>query len=149
MAKQYIKGASYKGYLNTASQSTPTWVFIKQMGDIDLATNPEDVKIPERGTDDGHLKGERDPEISFNLMEDAGDTNIETMIAALDAAANTLVEIAIARGDITVTGTKFWRQESCLMGVKLAAKRGDVAQYDVSAKRHGNSDYAMTRNTAS
>lgn len=149
MAKNFIKGASYKLYLNTGSQGSPTWVEITKAGDIDLATNPEDVSVPERGTDTGHLKGERDPEITFNLMEDAGDTNVETIIAALDANTNTLVELAVARGPIVTTGTKYWRQESCLMGVKLGAKRGDVAQYDVSARRHANSDYALTRNTAS
>lgn len=149
MAKQFIKGASYKLYLNTASHTTPTWAEITEAGDIDLATNPEDISVPERGTDTGHLKGERDPSITFNLMENTGNTNVETIIAALDAAANTLVELAVSRGDITVTGTKAWRQESCLMGVKLGAKRGDVAQYDVEAKRHANSDYAMSRVTSS
>ena len=147
MAKNYIKGASYNLYLNTGSQGSPTWALIKAVEDIDLATNPDDVNVPERGTDMGHLAGENDPAITFVLFEDSGDSNVETLIAAM--VAKTMVEIAVARGAIATPSVKYWRQESLLLGVKLGAKRGDVAGYDVDAKRHANSDYAMTRNTAS
>lgn len=146
MAKDYIKGASYLLYLNTGSYGTPTWTQIKAVGDIDLASNPDDVEVPERGMDMGHLQGEDDPSISFTLFEDAGDTNVETLIAALYSGASK--EIAVSRGAIATTGNKYWRLEACLMGVTLSAARGDVAQYDVEARRHANSDYAMTRNTA-
>lgn len=146
MAKNYIKGASYNLYLNTGSQGSPTWILIKAVGDIDVKSNPEDVEVPERGIDTGHLQGEKDPAITFTLFEDQGDTNVETMIA--NGFAGALTEIAVARGLIATTGVKYWRQESVFMGIDLGAKRADVAGYDVEAKRHANSDYAMTRNTA-
>lgn len=146
MAKDYIKGASYKLYLNTGSQASPTWALIAAVGDIDVSSNPDDVEVPERGMDMGHLQGEDDPAITFTLFEDAGDSNVETLIAALFSGA--LKEIAVARGAIATTGVKFWRLEACLMGVKNTAARGDTASYDVEAKRHANSDFAMSRNTA-
>lgn len=146
MAKDYIKGAAYLLYLNTGTYGSPTWAQIKAVGDIDVASNPDDVQVPERGMDMGHLQGEDDPSITFTLYEDAGDTNVEALIAALNSGAQK--EIAVARGSIGTTGTKYWRLEACLMGVSLNAVRGDVAQYDVEARRHANSDYAMSRNTA-
>ncbi len=146
MAKDYVKGADYKLYLNTGSYGSPTWTLINAVGDIDVSSNPADVEVPERGMDTGHLQGEDDPAITFTLFEDKGDTNVETIIAALYSGASK--ELAVARGVIGTTGTKYWRMECCLMGVKVAAARGDVASYDVEAKRHANSDYAMSRNTA-
>ena len=146
MAKDYVKGAAYRLYLNTGTYASPTWAEIKAAGDIDLASNPDDVNVPERGMDMGHMQGEDDPSISFTLFEDAGDSNVETLIAALYSGA--MKEIAVARGSIATTGVKYWRLEACLMGVTLAAARGDAAQYAVEARRHANSDYAMSRNTA-
>jgi hypothetical protein len=146
MAKDYIKGASYNLYLNTGSYGTPTWTLIKAATDIDVASNPDDVEVEERGMDMGHLQGEDDPAITFGLNEDAGDSNVETLIAALYSGA--MKEIAVARGLIATSGVKYWRLEACLMGVNLSAPRGSVAAYDVEARRHANSDYAMTRNTA-
>lgn len=146
MAKDYVRGADYKLYLNTGSYGSPTWTEIKAVGDIDVSSNPDDVEVPERGMDTGHLQGEDDPSITFTLFEDKGDTNVETIVAALYSGASK--EIAVARGVISTTGVKYWRLEACLMGVKLTAARGDAASYDVEVKRHANSDYAMTRNTA-
>ena len=145
MAKDYVKGADYRLYLNTGSYASPSWTEIKAAGDIDVSTNPDDVEVPERGMDTGHLHGEDDPSITFTLFEDKGDTNVETIVAAL--YSGTLKEIAVARGAIDTTGTKYWRLEACLMGVKVTSSRGDAASYDVEAKRHANSDYAMSRNT--
>lgn len=96
--------------------------------------------------DMGHLQGEDDPEITFTLLEDAGDANVETLIAACYSGAK--VEIAVARGLIATTGVKFWRLEACLMGVSASGERGSPASMAVSARRHANSDYPMSRNTA-
>jgi hypothetical protein len=146
MAKDYKRGADYKLYLNTASYETPTWAEIKAAGDIDVSTNPEDVQVPERSGPMGHMHGEDDPAITFTLFEDAGDANVEALIAALDSGDMT--HIAVARGDIETTGTKYWHLEACLMGVSLGAARGAPAQYAVNAMRHANSDNPMVRGTA-
>ena len=144
MAKDYKRGADYKLFLNTASRATPTWVEIPGVGDIDVSSNPDDVEVPERGMDTGHLQGEDNPEITFTLYEDAGNSNVETMIDAM--FAGTLIEIAVSRlSTISASGNKYWRLEACLMGAALNASRGEPAGYEVSAKRHANSDYAMTR----
>ncbi len=143
MAKDYKRGADYILYLNTASQATPTWAIIAAASEIDLATNPDDIEVRERGMDMGHLQGEDDPAITFTLLEDEGDANVETIIAALFSGA--LTEIAVSRGLIAGAGVKWWRLESCLRGVSLGAARGDPAAYDVEARRHANSDFALLR----
>lgn len=145
MAKDYKKGADYRLYLNTGSFASPTFVEIKAVGDIDVASNPDDVAVPERGGPTGHLHGEDDPAITFTLFEDSGDSNVETLIAATLSGA--LTRIAVARGPIATSGTKYWHLEACLMGTNLGAARSDPSQYDVEARRHANSDNPMTRAT--
>jgi hypothetical protein len=147
MAKDYIRGADYRLYLNTGSYVSPTWVNIAAASEIDVATNPDDVTVPERGSSTGHLQGEDDPAITFTLLEDAGDANVETLIAAM--FSGDMEHIAVSRGDIETTGTRFWHLEACLMGVSLGAARGDAAQYAVEARRHANSDNDLVRETAS
>lgn len=146
MAKDYKRGADYLLYLNTGTQVSPTWAQIKAVGDIDVNSNPDDVTVPERGMDTGHLQGEDDPEITFTLYEDAGDSNVETLIAA--SYSGVMKEIAVSRGPIATTGNKFWRLEACLMGSPITAGRGDAASLAITARRHANSDYPMSRNTA-
>lgn len=146
MAKSYVRGADYIFYYDTAGVfGSPTWVEVKAVGDIDVKSNPDDVEVPERGMDTGHLQGEDDPSITFTLFEDTGDANVVLLIAALYSGAS--VHIAVSRGAIATTGARWWHLEACLQGVNLGAGRGDVAQYDVEAKRHANSANAMARGT--
>lgn len=146
MAKDYKRGADYRLYLNTNTRASPTWAEIKAVGDIDLGSNPDDIEIAERGIDTGHLAGELDPEITFTLFEDAGDSNVETMLAATLSGA--MKEIAVSRGAIATTGNKYWRLEALLLGTQSNCARGEAASYDISARRHANSDYGLTRHTA-
>lgn len=145
MAKTYTRGADYRLYLNTGSYGTPTWTEIKAVGDIDVTSNPDDIEVPERGMDMGHLQGEDDPAITFTLYEDSGDANVETLIAACYSGA--MKEIAVSRGLIATAGVKYWRLEAVLMGVSVAAARGDASAMEVTAMRHANSDYPLSRNT--
>ncbi len=146
MAKDYRKGASYRLYLNTGTYASPTWVEIKAVGDVSADPNPDDLTVPERGQDMGHLQGEFDPSFAFQLMEDAGDTNVETLIAAIYSGV--MVHLAVSRGDIETAATKYLHMECVLRG-SLSANRGDVASYDVTANRHANSDNGLVRATAS
>ncbi len=145
MAKDYKKGSDYRLYLNTGSYGAPTWAEIKACGDVAVANQPVDVEVPERGMDTGHLQGEKDPQFTFTLFEDAGDSNVETLVAAI--YAGTMKELAVSRGPLATTGNKYFRMESVLFA-DVSANRADPSQYAVTAKRHANSDYAMTRNTA-
>ena len=144
MAKDYAKGADYKLYLNANSYASPTWTEIKACGDISVSANPDDIAVPERGIGTGHLQGEDDPEISFTLFEDEGDSNVETLIAAIYSGA--MVELAVCRGSIAAGANKAVRLESVLFGTN-SANRGDPGQYDVTARRHANSDYELLRFT--
>ena len=150
MAKDYKKGDDYKLYLDTAnSWDTPTWVEIKAASELTLDRVPADVEVPERGEDTGHLHGKADPVISFTLLEDAGDANVETLIAAIhnDDNSTNMVHLAVSRGDIATATTKYWHMEAVLLGAPLSAGRGEPASYDVEAKRHANSDHTLTRET--
>jgi hypothetical protein len=145
MAKNYIKGHAYKLYLNTGSYGSPTWAEIKACGDIGFDPQPANVEVEERGIGTGHLHGEQDPLITFQLKEDTGDANVETLIAA--TFSGVMVELAVSRGPIATTGNKYFRLEAVLFAPGQAA-RGDASSYDVQAFRHANSDYGLSRNTA-
>lgn len=146
MAKNYIRGADYKLYLDTASNfTTPTWVEIKAVGNVSCATNPDDVEIPERGMDTGHLKGENNPAFKFTLYEDQGDAHVETLIA--NGLAGTITHLAVSRGPIATSGTKYLHMECLMLGIDLSADRPDPSSYDVNAYRHANSDNNLARAT--
>jgi len=144
MAKNYIAGAKWNLYLNTGTRVTPTWVLIRAVGNVSGDNQPDDVAVPERGMGTGHLNGENDPLITFDLFLDTGDTNVETMVAAI--YSGTMVEIAICPGPIATTGLKALRLES-LLRAPVGADRADVTTYNVSAFRHANSDFDLTRFT--
>lgn len=144
MAKNYIKGSEYLLYYNSGSYVSPSWNIIKACGDVAVDAAPDDIEVPERGIGMGHLQGEFNPTFTFTLFEDTGDTNVVAMIAAIYSGAQ--VELAVANGPIATSGTKWFRMESVLMA-PMSANRGDPASFDVTAYRHANSDYDMTRNT--
>lgn len=144
MAKNYKRGDDYKLWLNTGVQATPVWVNIKAVSDINLDPAYADIEVPEQGIGTGHLAGEGDPSITFTLFEDAGDANVETLIAAM--FARTMKEIAISNAPLmTTSGSKNYRLEALLVGFPLSAARGEAASFDVEAKRHANSDFDLTR----
>jgi hypothetical protein len=144
VAKDYVKGSDYRLNFNTGSHGSPTWVQIKACGDVTADPNPDDVVVPERGMDTGHMNGEKDPSFTFTLYEDKGDSNVETLVAAIYSGA--MVELAVSRGSIATPTTKYLMME-CVLRAPLGANRSDPSQYDVTAFRHANSDYALTRNT--
>ena len=146
MAKDYTKGADYKLYLNTGTYATPVWAEIKASGDVAANPQPDDIEIPERGGPTGHLHGEQNPQFTFTLFEDKGDTNVEALVAAI--YAGTMKELAVSRGPIATTGNKYLRME-CALFADLSANRPDPSQYAVTAMRHANSDTGMVRSTAS
>lgn len=145
MAKSYKRGDDYRLYLNTGTQGSPTWTRITAVSDIAVDFAPSDIVVPEQGISDGHLQGYGDPAITFTLFEDTGDSNVGTIITNM--YAGTLTEIAVSNGDITTSGTKYYRLESVLIGVPLNAARGEPASWDVEAKRHANSVADFTRTT--
>lgn len=145
MAKDYVKGASYVlNYSTSGNYASPTWAAIKACGDVAVAPQPDDVEVPERGGPTGHLHGEQNPQMTFTLFEDAGDNNVETLVAAIYSGAK--VHLAVSRGAINTNGTKYLHMESVLFA-DLSANRPDPSQYAVTAMRHANSDYGMVRAT--
>jgi hypothetical protein len=144
MAKDYKKGADYRFYYNSGSYGTPTWVLVKAVGDIGFDPNFDDVVVPERGANTGHLNGEADPTATFPLFEDSEDTSVTALIAAIYSGA--MVHIAIASGPIATTGTKYVHFEA-LLKAPLGANRSDPSTYDVTAYKHANSENDYLRVT--
>jgi hypothetical protein len=143
MAKNYNKGADVRLYYDTANSfGSPTWVAIPAAGDIDIDPNFDDVKIPERGADMGHLHGEKDWSFKFTLFEDSGDANVVAMITAM--WAGTSIHLAVANGAIATTGTKYVHGD-CLLSGPEAGHRGDPHSYDITAQKHANSPNNLTR----
>jgi len=146
MDRDYKKGDIYQLLLNNGTYAVPVWSEVVAADDISVDPQVTDIEVPERGVDLGHMHGKGDGLFSFTLLEDAGNDDVETLINGLLDDTN-LIELAIARGDIAVTGVVFWRAECALFG-SLSANQGEVASYDIEAKRHINSDYGFTRNVA-
>ena len=145
MAKDYKKGSDYRlGLMTSGTFASPTWTEIKSVGDIDVDPNPVDVEVPERGIDTGHLQGEKDPSFTFTLFEDADNSNVTTLIDAIYSGAS--VTLAVANGGLATTGTKGVKMDCVLFAAHKGA-RGDVSQWEVTARRHANSDNALTRFT--
>jgi hypothetical protein len=146
MPKDFVKGADYKLYLDTAGNwASPTWVEISAVGDITVDPQKADVSIPERGLETGHLHGHGDPVFGFTLYEDVGNANIETLIAAIHSGA--MVHLAVSRRNIATGGSKYHHLEAVLYGSPLAAGRDDPSSWEVQAMRHANSDNELTRAT--
>lgn len=146
MAKDFQKATKYRLMFRTGgTYGSPTWVFISAA--LNPACDPgfEDIAIPEQGMDTGHLKGERDPVFTFELLEQKGDTNVETLIAAI-YDPDTMVHLAISRGDIATAGTK-WVDMECVLFAPLGADRPNPSSYQVTARRAANSDNPLRRST--
>jgi len=146
MAKQFFKGAKYRLYFRTGgTYASPTWAWIKAAVNVTCDAAFDDIPVPESGMDTGHLKGEKDPVFTFDLYEETGDTNVESLIAAL-YDPDTMVHLAVARGDIAITGTK-WIDMEAIVRAPLGANRPDASSYQVTANRHANSDNNLRRST--
>jgi hypothetical protein len=144
MAKDYKKGHDYRLNYNGGAYASPTWVTIKACGDIACDLNPDDVVVPERGANTGHLNGEPDPSFTFSLYEDAGDANVEALIAAIYSGA--MIHLAVSNGPIATSGTKYLHME-CVLRAPVGANRADPATFDVTAMKHANSDNDLVRDT--
>lgn len=142
MPRDIAKGASYRLNLNTGSFASEVWAAVPSVGDLGVNPNPEDVVVPDRSTDTGHMHGNLDPEFTFTLYEDMLNANVETLIAALHSGAMT--HLAVSRGSMAVDAVKFVHMESCLFA-DLSANRPDPSSYNVTARKHANSDNAFAR----
>lgn len=143
--RNITKGATYRLNLNTGTYASETWANVKSVGDVGVNLNPEDLVVADRSGDTGHMHGNLDPEFVFTIYEDQADANVETIIAALHSGA--MLHLAVSRGDITTTGVKFQHMECALYG-DLSANRPDPSSYQVTARKHANSENAFARDTA-
>jgi hypothetical protein len=142
--RDITKGASYRLNYNTGTYASEIWAHMKSVGDLAINPNIEDIVVPDRSGGTGHLPGEDDTEFVFTLYEDQADANVEALIAAL--FAKTMVHLAVSRGNIATTGVKFMHME-CALFADLSANRPDPSSYQVTARKHANSENAFARDT--
>lgn len=156
MAKDYQKGDCYKLFINTGTIGSPTFAELKSVDDLGLDFQIGDIEVPERGSPKGHFTGQGDPMITFTLMEDIADANvthiIDTLHGSMTACAEEVIILALARDDIGTDGTvttgggvagTIWYEMECVLSGSLSANQGDVASYDVEARRWANSDFGL------
>jgi hypothetical protein len=145
MAKDYKRGDDYRLYLDTADTwATPTWVEIKACGNIEVDDGIAEIAVPERSASTGYMHGSKDPGITFELFEDDSDTNVGTLITALQDGSQ--VHLAVCNGDESVAGNRLVHAECVLFGGQ-AANRGEVAQWAVTARRNAQSSNEWTWET--
>lgn len=143
MAKLYQKGDCYKLYLNEGTYEAPVWTEIPQASGLSIDVAKSDVEIMPFGRDTGHWHGHGDFAFNFVLMEDAASTALEKLIAGL-MSDNAMLHLAVARDDLSLPGVVYWHCECVLFG-GLTANQGNVASYDVEARRHGSSASDLKR----
>lgn len=147
MAKDHSKADEWRLNYDTAdSWASPTWAQIKAFVDPNFDPEKADIEITPQNEETGHLQGPGNPMIGFTLQDDKGDANVQELIDAINAG--TMVHLALSRGNIATAAVKYYHMECCLFGT-LTASRGGVAQWEVEARRHGNSDNPLTRATVS
>ena len=155
MAKRYILGDEFRLYYNIGSYASQNWKIINAADSISVDYSKADVPIAERGQPTGHLQGVADPSFSFTLLNDVESTYVQQLIDRIDSAidpatsAPYLIHLAVANGDISTTGTKYYHMECILLGGALTADQGGVSSFDIEARRHANSDYGLVRATVS
>ncbi len=145
MAKSYTRGADVYLYYDTAASfGSPTWALIKACGDIKVDPNFDDVQVPERSSDMGHMHGEKDWSFEFDLFEDTGDSNVVTLITAM--WAGTQVHLGVTNGAVATSGTKLVHGE-CVLFASADGNRADPHTYKIKASKHANSSNNLTRAT--
>ena len=146
MAKSYFKGADYRLYRDRGDIDESELYEIKAVGDLAFNPNNDDVAVPERGQATGHLHGNADPELTFTLYEDKGDTDVEAMIDAV--YSGDVINLVVIRGTAAQATKKYIRLEAVLTGSNTA-NRGDPGVYEVTARRHPTSEIGFTRGVVS
>jgi hypothetical protein len=146
--RNFRKGSKYRVYLSTSGNyASPTWAHIKCVpGTVVLNPNPTDIAVEGREDDVGHLHGDKDPSFAFTLNMDDADSNVETILAAMHSGA--MLHLAIAAGNIATNGTKYQHMQCVLFGPENA-DRASVAQLEITANRHANSEFNLARATVS
>lgn len=107
-----VLGGEPRLYRNSGTYGSPTWVHVSNCENLDFADSRTKVRVALRSMYPiaGNLPGLRDIALTWNMANKKGTA--DASLTAIQTAHRTgaVIELAVADGDITVTGTKYSRQ---------------------------------------
>lgn len=143
-------GGEAKLYYNAGSYGSPDWTEIQNCGDVDVPDSRTAVAAPTRDQWPfvGHLNGSRVTGLAWTSNKNRGssDTAIAAMVAAYDAG--TVIEFAVADGDIATTGTNYRRIECIVNKADSSEPLDGAVTWSFEAKFALNASHLPARATA-
>ncbi len=127
-----LLGDDWRLYYDTADDwANATFVQQTDLGDLGFEFNPEQVEVPKRQTHKVYKSGRQDWMLSFNLNANPGATFYDAVEAAIEAGSS--LHLALANGDITANGTKYWHADWNMYG-NIEADLDSNSQIPIEAK---------------
>ena len=127
----FVLGLSAKLYINTGSYSSPTWTVINNCTDVTLSLSRATADVTTRGASGFRLQVGTLAEgtTSFEMIYDTADTNYTTLQSAF--LNLTPVDMAVAFGVITTTGTQYFRASFSITKFEITQPLEDAVKASV------------------
>lgn len=128
-------GFDAKAYLNTGTYASPVWNEMKHIIDASNPDSNEAIDVSARySARKRFMPGMAEDSIDFGYQWIKGLN--DAVFTALETAKKnrTLIEIRMADGDITVNGTRWWRDTFMVEKFDRKEDLGDKVSYDVTVK---------------
>lgn len=111
-----ILGLDCKLYRNTGTYAAPTWDEVTNCRDATLNMEKGEADVTTRANSGWRaVKGAlKDASVDFSMVWSAGDADFEAFRDAF--LNNTLIDVAVMDGDITVSGNQGLRAEMEVLG---------------------------------
>lgn len=110
-------GRQAKLYKNDGTYASPSWTEITSVIDATINQSDQLVDCTDRGSDEYKEQTpnyrEVNVDVTFNLCET--DSNLEAILNAADN--RTVIEFAVATGDIAASGTRYLRMHAYVTNV--------------------------------
>jgi predicted secreted protein len=133
MAETPVPGYGWKIYQNTGTYASPVWALITGTRDINVPMTADELDDSSRDSRyKKFLSGMIDLGVTFQMryhLENADHTDLLNKFFA-----QTVFEIAVVNGDISVSGTEGIRAFVQLFSNSISLPLGDNSNVDFSAK---------------
>jgi len=127
-------GMDAKLYYNSGTYATPSWEEITVTRDVTVNNTRAEADVTTRGNDGWRaIRGTlKDMDVSFQMLQAPDDPAYSYMnLAYLDG---TIVDLAVADGDIAQTGTHYWRLQSSITQFSETQPLEEAVTVDVTAR---------------
>lgn len=133
MTTRTILGIEGILYRNTATWGSPTWNPIPNCKDLSLTLEKGEAGANTRFTKWKLSRGAMiDSGVEFGMVYDPGDSDYQALKAAF--FAGTVINFAIADGDIAVTGTEYLKVDCEVMKFNIPQNLEEVMSVEVAIK---------------